>query len=309
MKAQLKIGTRGSPLALVQAEATRDLLAAAHPELAAPGAIEIVVFRTSGDRLFDRSLADAGGKGLFTKEIEEALLAGDIDLAVHCMKDVATRLPAGLSIPCYLPREDTRDAWLSRDGALLDDLPAGSLVGTAGLRRQAQILLRRPDLRVGILRGSVDTRIAKLKAGECDATLLAIAGLNRLGKAHLATAIFEPTEMLPAVAQGALGLQIREGDERAAALVAPLNCAETATRVIAERAFLAALDGSCRTPIAALAVLDGDTLSLEGFAARTDGRDPHRISRKGPAADAARLGFEAGAEVKASLPADFFSGP
>lgn len=306
MTTPLRIGTRGSPLALAQAHETRDRLAAAHPELAAPGMIEIVVFKTTGDRILDRTLAEAGGKGLFTKELEEALLDGRADLAVHSMKDVPTWLPEGLEIACLLPREDPRDAFFSRTGAGLDALPAGSVVGTAGLRRQAQILERRPDLTVVPLRGNVQTRLSKLEAGEVDATLLALAGLRRLGMSHLLTAVFEPDEMLPAVAQGAIGIEIRSADARTRGYVQALHCAGTAARVTAERALLAALDGSCRTPIAALARLDGDTLALDAKVLSTDGRQVFRARRSGPAADGAAMGADAGAEIKAQLPPGFF---
>ncbi|NYZ14668.1 hydroxymethylbilane synthase [Azospirillum sp. RWY-5-1] len=307
MTTPLRIGTRGSPLALAQAHETRDRLAAAHPHLAEPGAIEIVVLKTTGDRILDRTLAEAGGKGLFTKELEEALLDGRVDLAVHSMKDVPTWLPAGLEIACLLPREDPRDAFFSRDGAGLDALPAGSVVGTAGLRRQAQVLERRPDLRVVPLRGNVQTRLAKLDAGEVDATLLALAGLRRLGLTGRITAVLEPADMLPAVAQGAIGIEIRSDDAMTADLLASLHCRDTADRLAAERGLLAALDGSCRTPIAALAVLDGDTVALEAKVLSTDGRQVFRAARRGPRADAAGLGADAGAEIKAVLPPGFFA--
>lgn len=302
----LRIGTRGSPLALAQAHETRDRLVAAHPALAAPGAIEIVVFKTTGDRILDRTLAEAGGKGLFTKELEEALLDGRADLAVHSMKDVPTWLPDGLEIAALLPREDPRDAFFGRGGLGLDALPPGSVVGTAGLRRQAQVLERRPDLRVVPFRGNVQTRLGKLDQGEVDATLLALAGLRRLGLTERITEVLEPETMLPAVAQGAIGIEIRRDDAATRALLAPLHCAETASRVTAERALLAALDGSCRTPIAALAVLDGDRLHLRAKVMSPDGRQVFRAERLGPAGEAAAMGAEAGAEIKARLPADFF---
>ena len=303
----LRIGTRGSPLALAQADETRRRLAAAHPALGEPGAVEVVVIRTTGDRIQDRTLAEAGGKGLFTKEIEEALLAGSIDLAVHSMKDVPTWLPPGLGIPCLLPRADARDAWFSASGLGLDALPAGAVVGTASLRRQAQVLARRPDLRVVPLRGNVGTRLGKLAAGEVAATLLALAGLTRLGLTDGITAVLEPEVMLPAVAQGAIGLQCRSGDAVVEALLAPLACVATAVRVVAERALLAVLDGSCRTPIAAHARLDeGGGLVLEALALRSDGSESYAVSRQGAAADAEALGADAGAELKARLPADLF---
>ncbi|UKJ74141.1 hydroxymethylbilane synthase [Azospirillum brasilense] len=306
MTQPLRIGTRGSPLALAQAHETRDRLIAAHPHLAAPGAIEIVVFKTTGDRILDRTLAEAGGKGLFTKELEDALLEGSADLAVHSMKDVPTWMPEGLEIATLLPREDTRDAFFSRGGHTVDTLPAGSVVGTAGLRRQAQILERRPDLKVVPFRGNVQTRLAKLEAGEVDATLLALAGLRRLGLTDRITAVLEHDEMLPAVAQGAIGIEIRSADDATRALLAPLNCAATAARVTAERALLAMLDGSCRTPIAALSTLDGDRLHLKAKVLSNDGRQVFRAERSGNASDAAAIGADAGAEIKAVLPPDFF---
>ncbi|MDR6773993.1 hydroxymethylbilane synthase [Azospirillum sp. BE72] len=303
----LRIGTRGSPLALAQAHETRDRLIAAHPHLAAPGAIEIVVFKTTGDRILDRTLAEAGGKGLFTKELEEALFDGRADLAVHSMKDVPTQLPDGLEIATLLPREDPRDAFFARSGSGLADLPAGSVVGTAGLRRQAQVLELRPDLKIFPLRGNVQTRLSKLDAGEVDATLLALAGLRRLGLTDRITAVLEPETMLPAVAQGAIGIEIRSDDDATRALLAPLNCAETMVRVTAERALLAALDGSCRTPIAALAVLDGEDLHLRAKVLSHDGRTIFRAERRGKAADAESLGADAGNEIRAQLPPDFFA--
>ncbi|PWC34117.1 hydroxymethylbilane synthase [Azospirillum sp. TSO35-2] len=303
----LRIGTRGSPLALAQAHETRDRLIAAHPHLSAPGAIEIVVFKTTGDRILDRTLAEAGGKGLFTKELEEALFDGRADLAVHSMKDVPTLLPDGLEIATLLPREDPRDAFFARSGSGLADLPAGAVVGTAGLRRQAQVLELRPDLTIVPLRGNVQTRLSKLDAGEVDATLLALAGLRRLGLTQRITAVLEPETMLPAVAQGAIGIEIRSADDDTRALIAPLNCRETMIRVTAERALLAALDGSCRTPIAALAVLDGDALHLRAKVLSPDGRRIFRAERHGTAAEAESMGADAGAEIRAQLPPDFFA--
>ena len=306
MTQPLRIGTRGSPLALAQAHETRDRLIAAHPHLAAPGAIEIVVFKTTGDRILDRTLAEAGGKGLFTKELEDALLDGRADLAVHSMKDVPTWLPEGLEISTLLPREDTRDAFFSRTGQGIADLPAGSVIGTAGLRRQAQILERRPDLKVVPFRGNVQTRLAKLDAGEVDGTLLALAGLRRLGLTDRIPAVLEHEEMLPAVAQGAIGIEIRSNDDATRALLAPLHCHDTAARVTAERGLLAALDGSCRTPIAALSVLDGDRLSLTAKVLSADGRQVFRAERSGSRGEAAAMGADAGAEIKAVLPPNFF---
>ncbi|HSK41178.1 MAG TPA: hydroxymethylbilane synthase [Arenibaculum sp.] len=309
MNEPIRIGTRGSPLALAQATQTRDRLAAAHPHLAAPGAIEIVAIKTTGDRIQDRTLSEAGGKGLFTKEIEEALADGRIDLAVHSMKDMPTWLPAGMEIACLLPREDPRDAFFSPRAASLDELPEGAVVGTASLRRQAQVLTRRPDLRVIPFRGNVQTRLRKLAEGEADATLLALAGLKRLGMQERITCVIETDVMLPAVAQGTIGIEIRTRDVAARELLAPLNCAGTASRTAAERALLAVLDGSCRTPIAALATLKPDgTLHLDGLVASPDGRQVLRASRSGPAGDAARLGADAGEELKSRLPPGLLTG-
>ncbi|AWK88216.1 hydroxymethylbilane synthase [Azospirillum thermophilum] len=306
----VRIGTRGSPLALAQAHEVRGRLVEAFAHLAEPGAVEIVVISTTGDRILDRTLAAAGGKGLFTKEIEEALQDGRIDLAVHSMKDVPTRLPEGMEIAALLPREDPRDVLISRCGGGLDDLPAGAVVGTAGLRRQAQVLERRPDLRVVPLRGNVQTRLSRMAAGEVDATLLALAGLRRLGLTDpiaptLAVGVLEVEEMLPAVAQGAIGIEIRSADSATRRLVERLDCVDTACRVTAERAFLAALDGSCRTPIAGLAVLEDGQLTLSGKVLSPDGRTGFAIRRSAPRSDAARLGTEAGMEIAARLPPGF----
>jgi hydroxymethylbilane synthase len=305
-QARLRIGTRGSPMALVQAGIVRDRLAAAHAELAVPGALEIVVIRTTGDRIQDRTLAEIGGKGLFTKEIEEALLADAIDLAVHSMKDVATWLPSGLEIVCLLPRDDPRDAFLSPRARTLAELPAGAVVGTASLRRQAQVLQRRPDLRVVPIRGSAGTRLHKLAVGECDATLLALAGLQRLEETQAIASILSTEEMLPAVAQGAIGIECRAADRRTRDFLAALHHAETAVCIAAERALLAALDGSCRTPIAALAELDGGRVSLRALVIRPDGTESHWATRQGDSVEAAALGADAGAELRAAAGPDFF---
>ena len=298
MDRPLRIGTRGSPLALAQARETRDRLAAAHADLAEPGAIETVVIRSTGDQVQDRTLADIGGKGLFTKEIEEALLERAIDCAVHSMKDMPTWLPDGLVIGALLPREDPRDALIAASAADLDDLPAGAVVGTASLRRQAQLCARRPDLRVIPMRGNVDTRLAKLARGEVDATLLAMAGLKRLGLADRATAALDPAVMLPAVAQGAIGLECREDDPDMRDRLAVLHCQGTGIRVAAERALLAELDGSCRTPIAALAALDGERLALDALIALPNGTAVHQVRRHAAAVDATALGTDAGRELK-----------
>ena len=277
----LRLGTRGSPLALAQAHEVKDRLAAAHPELAAEGSVEIVVIKTTGDRIQDRALMEIGGKGLFTKEIEEALIDGRIDVAVHSMKDVPTWLPDGMAITAILEREDPRDAWFARDGQGLAGLPAGAVVGTAALRRQAQVLHARPDLTVAT---------------------------KRLGKADLATAVLSPEELLPAVAQGAIGLEIRLDDRPTQAWVAALDHPVSALCVAAERALLAELDGSCRTPIAAHAQLDDrGGLTLTSLVALPDGSVVHRDRRQGPAAAPAELGRAAGEALKAAAGPAFFA--
>ncbi len=295
----LRIGTRGSPLALIQAGMVRDRLAAAHPHR--PLA-EITVIKTTGDRIQDRKLDEIGGKGLFTKEIEEALLDGRIDLAVHSMKDMPTFLPDGLVIGCLLAREDPRDALFSAHGKSLADLPRAARVGTSSLRRQAQILALRPDLQVATLRGNVGTRLAKLAAGTVDATLLALAGLIRLGMADKATAILSTEEMLPAVAQGALGVEIRAGDSGAKELLAFLDDRATELAVNAERACLAVLDGSCHTPIAALAEHEeGGILRLRSLIALPDGSAVQRDERRravNSIAEAVDLGRAAGEALR-----------
>ncbi|HMD65647.1 MAG TPA: hydroxymethylbilane synthase [Stellaceae bacterium] len=294
----LRIGTRGSPMALRQAALVRDRLVAAHPDLAPPGAVEIVTIRTTGDRVQDRRLGEIGGKGLFTKEIEEALLAGRIDLAVHSLKDVETWLPDGLEIACVLPRDDPRDAFISAKAPSLSGLPKGASIGTASLRRQAQLLRLRPDLRIVPIRGNVNTRIGKLDAGEVDGLVLALCGLERLGEARLVTEILSPEIMLPAVGQGALAIECRAADDRLGPLLEPLHDPGSAACVAAERAMLAALDGSCRTPIAALGQLDGDRLRLEGLLLKPDGSAEIRARRSGAIADAQALGTELGGELK-----------
>ena len=299
----LTIGTRGSPLALAQAHEVRDLLLAAHDGIA----LEILVINTTGDAIQDRRLSEVGGKGLFTKEIQEALLDKRIDLAVHSMKDVETWLPDGTALAAILEREDPRDVFVSTKADSLDDLPPGAVIGTSSLRRQAQIMHRWPELRVETLRGNVQTRLRKLAEGEADATLLALAGLKRLGSEDVASGVIETDVILPAVAQGAIGIEIRKGDLEAEQAVAPLDHAPTATRISAERAMLAALDGSCHTPIAGLAELDGTQVTLTGLVALPDGSTCHRLSRSGPAGDAAGLGKDVGRELRARMPADFFT--
>ena len=290
----LKIGTRGSPLALIQANDVRDRLLAAHDGLE----VEIIVIRTTGDRIQDRPLADIGGKGLFIKEIEEALFDGGIDLAVHSMKDVETQLPEGLGIAVILPREDPRDAFISNRAASLSELPAGATVGTSSLRRQAQIRHARPDLRVVSFRGNVETRLRKLDEGEADATLLAIAGLRRLGMADVATQIMDIDEMLPAVAQGAVGVETRINDRTALDYLRPLNDAASARRVAAERALLAHLRGGCLAPIGAWGKVDDEgRLQLDAVVLDAKGTERLTLSQQGPAQEAVSLGERVGEEL------------
>lgn len=301
----LRIGTRGSRLALVQTEAVRTALVQAHPQLAEAGAVEIHVIRTTGDRITDRPLAEVGGKGLFVKEIQEALLADRIDLAVHSMKDVETRLPPGLKIGCYLPREDPRDVLIADGAGCLADLAQGVTFGTASLRRQAQVLAARPDLRPVLLRGNVHTRIERQRSGEVGATLLALAGLRRLGIGLRGWTTLGTDEILPAVGQGAIGIEFRRDDSRAEDLLAPLNDDATATCVVAERAMLDRLDGTCRTPIAGLATLDGATITLRGLLARPDGAEIHRAAAEGSASDPEALGRKVGDALIAAAGRDF----
>lgn len=295
----LRIGTRGSKLALTQTGLVRDALAAAHPTLATPGAIEIVVIRTTGDAIQDRPLSEAGGKGLFVKEIEEAMLSRRIDIAVHSMKDMPTAQPAGLAITAFLPREDARDVLIAGDVKSIAGLKKGAVVGTSALRRRAQLLHRRPDLQIVTLRGNVDTRLAKREAGVVEATLLALAGLRRLGLGHVGTPVPED-EMLPAVGQGAVCIECRSDDTATRALLAAINHVPTEIAVVAEHAMLAVLDGSCRTPIAGHAVIAADgELHLRGLIAKPDGSEAIATERRGATSDAAKMGADAGRELKA----------
>ena len=301
----LRIGTRGSPLALAQARELRSRLAAAH--VVEPERIALEVIRTTGDMIRDRPLAEAGGKGLFTKEIEEALLAGAIDLAVHSAKDMPTVLPGGLVIAAVLPREDPRDVFISRKAKSLRELPAGAKVGTASLRRQALVLRARRDLAVVPMRGNVETRLRKLDAGEVDATLLALAGLKRLGLQAAATALLPLDEFLPAVGQGVIAIAARADDAKTCALLAAVDDRDTATALAAERAFLAVLDGSCRTPIAGHATIAAGRLAFRGLIAKPDGSETFETARAGAVADAAALGADAGRELRSRAGADFFA--
>ena len=300
----LRIGSRGSPLALIQARAVQSGLAAAAGLDARR--IEIVAIRTTGDAVQDRPLAEAGGKGLFTKEIEEALVAGKIDLAVHSSKDLPTLLPAGLLLAGFLPREDPRDAFISRKAKTLRELAPGAVVGTASPRREALVKRLRPDLKVVTLRGNVETRLAKLDASEVDATILAVAGLKRLGLLAEATAILDPDEFLPAVGQGAIGIETRADDANTRALVAKVDDPDTAIALAAERAFLAVLDGSCRTPIGGYAEINGENIRFRGVIVKPDGSEAFEVSREGRREAAAEIGADAGRELRQRASADFF---
>jgi len=306
--APLKIGTRGSPLALAQAHETRQRLQAAFD--LPPEAFEIVVIKTTGDdaQLIakDRPLKELGGKGLFTKEIEEAMLAGGIDIAVHSMKDMPVEQPAGLVLDCYLPREDVRDAFVSPGLGSIHALPEGAVVGTSSLRRKAQLLNRRPDLRIVEFRGNVQTRLRKLQDGVAQATFLAMAGLNRLAMADVPHAPIETDDILPAVAQGAIGIERRADDTRVAGLLEAIHHGPTGQRLAAERAFLAALDGSCETPIAGLAELNGGSLRLRGEILRTDGSEALADESAGAIEDGAEIGAAMAKDLLARAGDGFF---
>ena len=293
----LLIGTRGSPLALWQARHVRTRLIETHD--LAEGDIDLSVITTSGDRLKDKPLRDFGGKGLFTKEIDEALFDGAVDLAVHSMKALPTDLPPGINIGAVLPRADVRDAFISQKAPSLAELPPGSIVGTSSLRRGAQLKRLRPDLRIVDFRGNVETRLNKLAEGKADATLLALAGLERLGLAGRATSILSTEEMLPAVAQGAIGVTCRSDDSATLTLLAALNDAASATAVACERAFLARLEGSCKTPIAGLAEIEDGMLRFRGMILTPDGREWYEIELEGEAESASRIGADAGEELLA----------
>ena len=305
MPAPILIGTRGSPLALWQARHVQDLLLEHHGP--GGGAVDLSVITTSGDRIQDKPLADVGGKGLFTKEIDEAQLRGDVALAVHSMKDLPTVLPDGLGVAAVLPRADVRDAFLSPKAPSLVELPPGAVVGTSSLRRAAQVKRSRPDLRVIDFRGNVETRLRKLDEGVADATLLAKAGLDRLGLSSKVTSILSVDEMLPAVAQGAIAIVTRKDDAETHALLAPLNDPATAVAVACERAFLAQLDGSCRTPIAGLAEIENGTVRFRGLILSPGGAEWHDVEGTGAAEQADELGRSAGEDVLARAGVNFLA--
>ncbi|MDR4307398.1 hydroxymethylbilane synthase [Chelatococcus sambhunathii] len=300
-----RIGTRGSPLALWQANAVRDgLLAALGAE---PDAVEIVAIRTTGDAIQDRPLSEAGGKGLFVKEIDEALLDGRVHLAVHSAKDLPTDLAPGTTLAATLKRADVRDALIGGAAATVDALPRGAVVGTASLRRGALARRSRPDLKVVPFRGNVQTRLDKLARGEVDATLLALAGLTRLGLQAHATEILDEDTFPPALGQGAVAVTARAGDEATLEALRNLDCPDTAAALLCERAFLKVLDGSCRTPIAGLARVSGGALRFKGLVLSEDGAREVAGEASGPASDAEALGAEAGRDVKARTPADLLA--
>lgn len=304
-RAVVVIGTRGSPLALAQAYETRRRLVESFPDLSEDGAIEIRVVHTTGDMVLDKALSEIGGKGLFTKEIDVAQLTGEVDIAVHSMKDVPTWLPDGICLPCMLPREDTRDVFISPKAQSIEDLPDGSVIGSASLRRQSQILAKNPTLKVVNFRGNVQTRLRKLEEGVVDATLLALAGLSRMDMTEHITKIIGMDEMLPAVAQGAIGITCREGDTKMLDFLAPLNHAATKNCVDCERAFLAKLDGSCRTPIAGQATIDDNgVMHFRGLVAKPDGSLVYEVERSGKAEDRVAIGTAAGEELRAKMGAD-----
>ncbi len=301
----LKIGTRGSPLALAQAYETRGRLMAAFdlPE----AAFDIVVITTTGDRVLDRPLKTLGGKGLFTREIEDDLLSGAIDIAVHSMKDMPVDQPNGLVLDTYLPREDVRDAFVHLGNGRLDDLPDGAIVGTSSLRRKAQLLNYRPDLKVVEFRGNVQTRLGKLNDNVAEATFLAMAGLNRLKLDDVPHTAIEPDQMLPAVAQGAIGIERRLDDVSTATMLEAIHHTATGQRLAAERAFLAALDGSCETPIGGLADLEGGNVTLCGEILRVDGSEKHAGKITGAVEDAKEIGTALAKDLRARAAPDFFS--
>ncbi|NDW03510.1 hydroxymethylbilane synthase [Jiella pacifica] len=303
----IRIGTRGSQLALAQASEVRARLMAAHQLPEEAFAIEVI--STSGDRILDRPLSEVGGKGLFTKEIELALIEDRIDVAVHSSKDMATALPDGLEISAFLPREDVRDVFIGRAAPTIAELPKGAIVGTASLRRQAIVKRMRPDLEVVIFRGNVQTRLRKLDEGQADGTLLAMAGLNRMEMANVATEILAPEVFPPAPGQGAICIESRRGDETTKGLVAAIADRPTTVALLAERAFLAELDGSCRTPIAAHATVNGDgILVLHGMILKPDGSEMHETRREGVAEDAELIGRLAGRTVLEAAGPGFFDG-
>ncbi|MCC2098926.1 MAG: hydroxymethylbilane synthase [Hyphomicrobiales bacterium] len=300
----MTIGTRGSPLALAQAHQLQSALSRAHGVPVEDIAIQVI--RTTGDMIQDRALSESGGKGLFTKEIDAAQIDGSIDIAVHSSKDLPTLLPDALCIAAFLPREDVRDALICPSAASIRNLPHGARVGTASLRRGAQVKRLRPDAQIVLIRGNVETRLRKIANGEADATLLALAGLKRLGLDSKAQAILETDDFLPAVGQGAIGITARRGDRTTLERLAAIGDSRTMHALTAERAFLGVVDGSCRTPIAGLAVSDGERISFRGIILRPDGSEFHEVAETGTVADAQAIGLAAGRDLRSRAPADMF---
>ncbi|MFC5384891.1 hydroxymethylbilane synthase [Aquamicrobium segne] len=305
-QAVLKIGTRASPLAMAQAHEARDRLMAAHG--LEEHSFQIVPITTTGDTIQDRPLSEAGGKGLFTRELEDALYDGRIDIAVHSSKDMPTELPPGLVLPVFLPREDVRDSFISLSALSIMDLPQGVKFGSSSLRRQALIRRMRPDIDVVMFRGNVQSRLRKLEDGVVSGTMLALAGLRRLKMEHIATAIMPLDSFLPAPGQGAISIEHRENDEKVMRLLAPIHDEETGQALACERAFLGALDGSCRTPIAGHAVIEGERLRFRGLIITPDGTICHEIGAEGRAEEAAAIGLKAGADVREKAGTQFFEG-
>lgn len=303
---RIRIGTRGSPLALTQAQEFKTRLSQAQGF--SPERAEIVVIKTTGDVILDQSLRDAGGKGLFTKELDLALAAGEVDFAIHSAKDLPTHPPPEIAIAGYLPRADVRDAWICPSARHPRDLASGSRVGTASLRRGAMVKKIRPDLEIRLLRGNVETRLAKLASGEVEATLLALAGLTRLGLAEKATSVLDVEEFVPAAGQGAIAITLRNGDAAAQALLAPILDHATGVALAAERAFLSVLDGSCKTPIGGFAKLDGTSLYFHGIVLKPDGSQVFESATKGSCDRPVELGQDVARDLLRRMPADFFAG-
>ena len=295
--AQIRIGTRGSRLAVAQANEVKNRLLGAFPELTV-NQIEIIKIKTTGDRLQNENLAEIGGKGLFTKELEEALSAGTIDIAVHSMKDMPDRLPDGMVIECILEREDPREAFISKKAKTLLELPYGAVFGTSSPRRQSQALALRPDLKIVPFRGNVVTRMEKIDRGDVDATMLAVAGLKRIDMGDRITSIMEVEEILPAIAQGAIGIECLEENKHILRVLEKINHQKSKIQVEAERACLIALGGSCTTPIGALAEINGDNIFFRAMVASMDGKIIHRAERKGKISQAKEMGGNAGKELK-----------
>lgn len=304
-KSPLRIGTRGSPLALAQAYETRERLSIAFG--LSLDSFEIVVIKTTGDKVLNRPLKEIGGKGLFTKEIEEALLQESIDIAVHSMKDMPVQQPDGLILDTFLPREDVRDAFVSRVHKSLADIPQGATVGTSSLRRKAQLMSKRPDLKIVEFRGNVQTRLKKLDDGVAECTFLAVAGLNRLKMEDIITAPIPTDEMLPAVAQGAIGIERRQKDIKVATMLEAIHNSTTGLLLSAERAFLEALDGSCETPIAGLAEFKNENLRFRGEILKTDGSAVYSDEQVVSKEDATLVGIEMAHKLLSQAGNDFFS--